>query len=276
MYNPIATYRIQFHKGFTLREFESISSYFRKLGVSTIYASPIFRSTPGSVHGYDVLDPNQINPEIGSLEELKNISKNLSQANVGWLQDIVPNHMAFDTRNVWFKDVLEKGKRSGYALFFDINWDSPVFDGKLMVPFLGSSLEEAIERAELLLNLNESEIAFKYYDTLYPSNHFGYLVVLEQLKKQTSSNAAIEDLLVDIKQTGTGKNFDDFKNSFSSFLSDSNTRQKIAQSIETINNDKEQLLQLVHEQYYRLCHWQETDLQINYRRFFTVNGLVCL
>src|SRR5215203_3833640 len=193
MYNPTATYRIQFHKGFTLREFESISSYFRKLGVSTIYASPIFRSTPGSVHGYDVLNPNQINPEIGLLEHLKDISKNLSQANIGWLQDIVPNHMAFDSRNVWLKDVLEKGKQSRYALFFDINWDSPVYDGKLMVPFLGSSLEEVIERGELLLNLNESEIAFKYYDTLYPSNHLGYLMVLEQLKKQPGSGGGIEE-----------------------------------------------------------------------------------
>ena len=75
MYNPIATYRIQFHKGFTLHEFDSLLSYFQKLGVSTIYASPIFQSTPGSLHGYDVIDPNKINPEVGSLEELKVISK---------------------------------------------------------------------------------------------------------------------------------------------------------------------------------------------------------
>ena len=126
MYNPLATYRIQFHKGFTLHEFESLLSYFQKLGVSTIYASPIFQSAPGSLHGYDVINPNKINPGVGSLEELKVISKNLSETNIGWLQDIVPNHMAFDSRNLWLKDVLEKGKQSNYALFFDIDWGSPV------------------------------------------------------------------------------------------------------------------------------------------------------
>ena len=277
MYNPIATYRIQFHKGFTLRDFEDILFYFQKLGVSTIYASPIFQSMPRSVHGYDVLNPNRINSEIGSLEELRIITRNLSQANIGWLQDIVPNHMAFDTKNVWLKDVLEKGKSSEYASFFDVNWNSPVYGGKLMVPFLGSSLEEIINKGELTISLNESEIWFKYFDTFYPLNHLGYLTVFKQLKEQHDVDSLMEKLLaLDINKPGYAERFDDFKKSFLSFLANENVRQHIEKSLETINNHKDQLLQLCHQQYYRLCHWQETDFQINYRRFFTVNGLICL
>ena len=98
MFNPIATYRLQFHKGFTFKDFENAFSYLQKLGVSTIYASPIFESIPGSTHGYDGLNPHNINQEIGTLEELQTISKKLAQENIGWLQDIVPNHMAFASK----------------------------------------------------------------------------------------------------------------------------------------------------------------------------------
>src|SRR5688572_2753922 len=263
MYNPITTYRIQFHKGFTLSDFEKFLFYFQKLGVATIYASPIFQSTSGSVHGYDVLDPNRINPEIGSLEELIIITKNLSEANIGWLQDVVPNHMAFDTKNLWLKDVLEKGKSSEYASFFDVNWDSPVHGGELMVPFLGSSLEEIIDKDELTIVLNESELWFKYYDAFYPLNHVGYLTVCKQLKELRDVDRLVEKLLaLENNETGYTERFDDFKKSFSSFLSNENARQNIEQSLETINNRKDRLHQLSHQQYYRLCHWQETDFQI--------------
>src|SRR5215216_2943088 len=101
MFNPIATYRLQFHKDFTFKDFEKIFSYLKKMDVSTVYASPIFESTPGSTHGYDGLNPHNINPEIGTLEELQIINKKLRAENMGWLQDIVPNHVAFDWRNPW-------------------------------------------------------------------------------------------------------------------------------------------------------------------------------
>jgi maltooligosyltrehalose synthase len=145
MYNPVSTYRIQFQKFFSFTDFEKIIEYLQKLGVSTIYASPVFESTSESVHGYDVHNPHTINPEIGTREQLLNISKQLQENEMGWLQDIVPNHMAFHTGNKWLVDVLENGNHSQYASFFDIIWDSKVSDGKLMVPFLGSTLEEAKE-----------------------------------------------------------------------------------------------------------------------------------
>src|SRR5688500_8035951 len=99
MYNPISTYRIQFHKDFNFSEFQKILSYFAHLGISTIYASPVFESTPGSIHGYDALNPNRINSEIGTQTEFMEINRTLKEHGMGWLQDIVPNHMAFDTKN---------------------------------------------------------------------------------------------------------------------------------------------------------------------------------
>src|SRR5690348_11776935 len=125
MYNPGSTYRIQFHTDFTFTDLQKILPYLQELGVSTVYASPVFTAMAGSTHGYDVLNPNVVNPEIGSEEQWREISHQLQQADMGWLQDIVPNHMAYDTRNPWVFDILEKGRSSIYANFFDVAWTSP-------------------------------------------------------------------------------------------------------------------------------------------------------
>src|SRR5438105_4177427 len=136
MNNPVATYRLQFHSEFTFDAFERIIPYLQKLGVSTIYASPVFEATPGSTHGYDGVNPHRINPEIGTEKQLKAISQKLKHDNINWLQDIVPNHMGFHQNNPWLMDLLEKGKLSLYANFFDAVWTSPLFrDEPLMVPF---------------------------------------------------------------------------------------------------------------------------------------------
>src|SRR5688572_15978313 len=109
MYKPASTYRIQFHRDFNFDSFEKAIPYFIKLGVSTIYASPIFEAVPGSQHGYDIVDPHKINPEIGTLDQLRSITRKLALHGIGWIQDIVPNHMAFHSSNQWLMDVLEKG-----------------------------------------------------------------------------------------------------------------------------------------------------------------------
>ena len=252
MYNPTGTYRIQFHKEFTFREFEQVIQYLSQLGVSTFYAAPIFTATPGSNHGYDALDPHSINPEIGTLEELRQISRNLKAAGMGWLQDIVPNHMAFDPRNPWLWDVLQKGRASAYAKFFDINWDAPHHDGKLMVPFLGSSLEETIEKGELQLVTDGGRPCLQYFDTRYPCNAETCSVILENAG--ITSDDVTEDCFQKLESANEALN----------------------EVVRQLNADKTKLLQLATSQHYRLCHWKETDQRINYRRFFTVNGLICL
>src|SRR5438067_213576 len=107
---PSATYRLQLHHQFTFKELKNIVGYLDRLGISTLYASPIFSSTAGSLHGYDVIDPQIINPEIGTEVELKELSDSLRKRKMTWLQDIVPNHMGFHESNLWLMDVLERGE----------------------------------------------------------------------------------------------------------------------------------------------------------------------
>ena len=140
VFDPLVTYRLQLHKGFGFKAVKKIIPYLSGLGIKTIYASPIFSAGPGSEHGYDGIDPLSINPEIGSMEELYELSAMLKKNGMGWIQDFVPNHMAFHTDNKWLMDVLEKGKHSTYASFFDIQWNNPETNGKIMVPFLGDTL----------------------------------------------------------------------------------------------------------------------------------------
>ena len=99
MYFPSATYRIQLNSGYTLNHLKSIIPYLHKLGISTIYGAPITTSTKGSTHGYDVINPDISNPEIGTEQQLNDIATQLQEYGMGWLQDIVPNHMAYSMDN---------------------------------------------------------------------------------------------------------------------------------------------------------------------------------
>ncbi|RZK99295.1 MAG: hypothetical protein EOO89_31235 [Pedobacter sp.] len=179
MYNPVATYRFQFHKEFSFADFEKIIDYLKQLGVTTVYASPIFKAVPGSVHGYDGVDPLQINPEIGTEEQLRSICTELQKENIGWLQDIVPNHMAYNPTNEWLMDVLEKGQLSLYASYFDINWNSKLHNGRIMAPFLGKPLEQAIQDGEVLISLAEDRLVLQYYDAVYPLHPRSYKTILQ-------------------------------------------------------------------------------------------------
>src|SRR5690606_11199778 len=98
---PTMTDRVQFNKDFTFEKLENLIPYFKRLGVGAIYASPIFRAVPESGHGYDQTSPLQLNPEIGSLQQLKQVAGKLADAGIGWIQDVVPNHMAFHPENPW-------------------------------------------------------------------------------------------------------------------------------------------------------------------------------
>jgi len=275
MYNPDSTYRIQFQKSFSFKDFEGIIEYLQKLGISTIYASPVFESMAGSVHGYDVLNPHNINPEIGTREQLEEISKQLKENEIGWLQDIVPNHMAFHTGNRWLLDVLEKGKYSPFASFFDIIWDSTVYDGKLMVPFLGSIIEEANENAEIKLLLNETGIFLVYHDSYYPLQPNSYSTLLHQKKRLSAETKQVIKNISALETTGDADTYSEKWNEIKSGLvKDEGIYKTLRSAVDAINNNKELLLQIASEQVYHLCHWQETDYQVNFRRFFTINGLI--
>jgi malto-oligosyltrehalose synthase/4-alpha-glucanotransferase len=281
MLNPVSTYRIQFHKGFTFRHLEQVLPYLQKLGLKTIYASPIFEATPGSTHGYDSLNPHRINPEVGTLDELYALSKKLREMGISWLQDIVPNHMAFDGRNPWLMDVLEKGRRSVYASFFDVDWNSPVYQGRIMVPFLGAPVEEVIKKEEIKIAYSDQRFVLKYYDSSYPVSLDTYKAVLTLHKEDTPD--AVNKFLQQLNKTARehdpetyAKLFQKLMGQLSGMMEQEPLRALVEKNLKQINADLKRLLRIVNEQVYRLCHWQETDRQINFRRFFTVNGLICL
>ena len=166
MFKLLSTYRIQFHSGFTFAEMKRILPYLKSIGIKTIYASPIFQAVPGSTHGYDCTNPNVINPEIGTQEELEELLQEVKTVGMYWLQDIVPNHMAFHVANPWVTDVLRHGKHSGFAQYFDIDWAQ----GKLMYPILGEDITTAIKEHKLKLIESNSGIALQYCDTVLPLN----------------------------------------------------------------------------------------------------------
>jgi len=213
MFDPISTYRIQFHAAFTFTDFEKTIPYLNELGIKTIYASPVYEAVPGSMHGYDGVNPNKINPEIGTIEQLRNISKTLKGLGMSWIQDIVPNHMGFHQQNAWLMDVLKNGESSAYRTYFDIV-STNLDEDPLMVPFLGDERDVLIDKGELEIVTTNGDSFVKYHDSTWP------------LRSDTDLNQSIADIL--------------------------------------------------DQQHYRLCCYKESHNRMNYRRFFTVNSLICL
>jgi len=280
MYNPRATYRIQFHKNFSFNTFKKVLPYLQQLGVSTIYASPVFTSVPGSMHGYDGINANQVNPEIGTHEQLTKITTDLRHLNVGWLQDFVPNHMAFHPANQWLMDVLEKGESSLYASFFDVPSTGKIFSGKIMVPFLGAPLQEVIDKGELKLAYKQSKLVFDYFDNHYPVNRSTYGYLLHSL---TSQNKAIVTLYRQLEHLANvndpilyAPEWSEWLLQFSSLMRNEGVASLINAQLQQVNADPEAILHLAGQQHYQLSFWQRTDTRINFRRFFTVNGLIGL
>jgi malto-oligosyltrehalose synthase/4-alpha-glucanotransferase len=281
MINPVSTYRIQFHEGFTFRDLDRIIPYLDKLGVRTLYASPIVEATPGSAHGYDSVNPQRINPEIGTEAQLRSISKKLSDRGIKWIQDIVPNHMAFHSNNGWLMDVLEKGALSPYAPFFDIDWTSPVYEGRLMVPFLGKPLTEVLDKKELSVACQNGKVKLVYFDSAYPAHPGTYATILTAGDGDPDDRIKplLKQLDAVLKTTSPDtltESFDAFLARFKEMMDDSTFKAFVKRGLKAINSSPERLRQVADEQAYRLCFHGETDQRINYRRFFTVNALICL
>lgn len=162
---PTATYRIQFRNGLNFDTATGLIPYLKQLGISHLYASPVFTATSGSTHGYDVTNANEIDPTIGGREGFDRMVQALKAAGIGLILDIVPNHMAASLENIWWRDVIEHGKKSRYARHFDIDWSR-----RLTLPFLGDAFEDALEKGDIVLKPDPKtgQPAFAYFDTYYP------------------------------------------------------------------------------------------------------------
>ena len=168
---PRATYRLQFNEHFRLADALALVPYFQELGISHIYASPLFKAAAHSVHGYDVCDYGRLNPEVGAESDLETLASALRERNMGLVLDIVPNHMGIATpENAWWQDVLKNGRASKFAEYFDIQWDTPDLKlrGKILVPVLGDQYERVLERGELKIEMDTSGPVLCYFEHRFP------------------------------------------------------------------------------------------------------------
>jgi (1->4)-alpha-D-glucan 1-alpha-D-glucosylmutase len=273
MIHPSSTYRIQFNKNFTFKNVEQIIDYLEALGISTIYASPVFKAMNGSDHGYDVVDPNIINDEIGTLEELRALSKKLKGKGFSWIQDIVPNHMSVIDTNFRLWDVLERGKTSTYGNYFDIDWNHPQLKDKVMLPFLEANLQKCIEEKKVILRFAENGFEICYYDNHYPVKADSYDLLLSHcgLQKEVFEKDLKEFLA---NKKAAYESWKQIKKAFIEKLYAA--KEKIEEGVNNINENGALLQQLVTDQFYKLEWYEESERIMNYRRFFTINSLICV
>ncbi len=305
---PSATYRVQVNLNFRFADAEALIPYLHDLGISHLYASPRFKARRGSSHGYDVSDPLRINSELGTEEEFDRLVRRLRQYNMGLLLDIVPNHMAASSENPWWMDVLENGRASRYAAFFDIDWEpegvkvSAIEQGRVVLPVLGAPYSEILRNQGIRLHFDDRGFFFQYEDNRFPVNPSSYGQILrfciEHLQNEPqSSPATIESLqqlqLVshDLPQTRNGAILADERDRMVHELKsalwrlhqdDSSFRQVLDGTLHELNGTPgddasfRRLDELLSIQAYRLAHWRLAATEINYRRFFDINDLISL
>ena len=253
---PRATYRLQLHREFGFRQATLALPYLTALGISHVYCSPYLRATAGSMHGYDVVDPGTINPDLGSAADFDRFNRQLRAHGLSQLLDIVPNHMGVESAdNTWWQDVLRNGEASPYACYFDIDWSGAngVPRGRLLLPILGAPLEQVLAEGQLQLRRDETAHAFRlhYFDRVLPVNARGTALVFgtaaSEAEREASSDDA-SDAACDADDDGLAR-----------ALADPALVAEVAAC-----------------QHYQLAPWQDAATRINYRRFFDVSGLAAL
>lgn len=272
-----ATQRLQFHKGFTLDDAVPLVPYFAKLGISHIYASPLLSARAGSMHGYDVVDPTTVNPELGGEPALRRLVAALREHEMGLILDIVSNHMAVGgADNPWWLDLLEWGRLSPYSEFFDIQWHSPdpLLKGQLLMPFLGSDYGEALQTGTLPLKFDAGQGAFyvEHYEHRFPICPQDYATILGS-----------GELLKPLADRFTALAYQDDAHAEATWLKHALAEratevlpaieQRLAEFDGRQPEGFNRLHQLLEQQAYRLASWRTAADDINWRRFFDVNEL---
>ncbi|MBK3867320.1 malto-oligosyltrehalose synthase [Pseudomonas stutzeri] len=276
-----ATLRLQFHRDFTLDDATALVDYFAELGISHIYAPPLLTARPGSMHGYDVIDPTRINPELGGEPALQRLIDALRARGMGLILDIVSNHMAVGgAGNAWWLDVLEWGRRSPYAQFFDIEWNSPdpLLEGQLLVPFLGSDYGDALLQGSvaLRLDIDTGALYAEHYEHRFPITPPSYGEVLRaadhpQLRALAQHFDALKTEPAPYQTARL------LRGELAQQLEDADTRHALEQALNGYDSTSEEgfrrLHALLERQHYRLASWRTAGDDINWRRFFDINEL---
>jgi (1->4)-alpha-D-glucan 1-alpha-D-glucosylmutase len=306
---PAATYRLQFHAGFTFDDARKLVPYLDDLGVSHLYASPYLRARSGSMHGYDVADPSSLNPELGSTEDFERLVSELRARGMGQLVDVVPNHMGIgDPGNYRWLDVLENGPASIYAPFFDINWRpmlaQPHEQFKLVVPTLGDQYGKVLENGELSVEYAGGTFTVAYYDQRFPVAPDTYPMLLERVHEWIEAELArrhehvqeLASILTAIRHLPPRRILDAdaveernrekeiVKRRLDALHRESTAfRAALEGELRIVNGSRDEgassfdrLDTLLDRQSYRLAFWRVAAEEINYRRFFDITELAAV
>ncbi len=283
MSTPRATVRLQFHETFTLEDAIPLVDYFAELGISHIYASPLTRARAGSTHGYDTIDYSQISPELGGEAALRRLVQRLRAADMGLILDIVPNHMSTSFTNPWWWDVLEWGRNSRYAGYFDIDWDDadPRLRGKLLAPFLGRPYGEELKAGNLQLHFNSSRGSFEisYFDIRFPLAPLSYTNILAAAP-QSARMLALTRVFGALEENSEPHHREAACNVLRQAAQTSETSAALQAAVQAHDpkypQGRDRLHRLLERQHYRLTWWRNAAEEINWRRFFEISDLVGL
>ncbi len=305
---PVSTYRLQFHAGFRFEDARRLVPYLHALGITHCYASPILKARAGSTHGYDITDHNQINPEIGGEAEFHELIAELRAHNMGLVLDTVPNHMGVGNGdNPWWQDVLENGRASEYADFFDIDWQPVKLElcDKVILPILGDAYGEELEQGRIRLNHDDGRFFLTYYDKQLPIDPQTIPSIFETmddlrtlpgpLAPAESDRVELENILWNLRELPPHTTTDvqlvqrrqregaELKRRLSELASRSpQVRALVDEAVRRTNGEPgnsrsfDAFHRLLEAQAYRLAHWRVSADEINYRRFFDINDLVGL
>jgi (1->4)-alpha-D-glucan 1-alpha-D-glucosylmutase len=287
---PASTYRIQLHKGFTFDDASAIASYLSLLGITHVYSSPYLQAAPDSMHGYDVVDHQRVNEELGGAEAHARFSKMLGENGLGQVLDIVPNHMAIGAQNRFWWDVLENGPASRYASFFDIDWqpNEERLRDKVLVPVLGDQYGRVIEAGDIKLLRDGPRFLISAAGQTFPVAPTSVPLILvpaadyansDTLRFVAASYGRLPSPSFDDRRTITARHRD--KTVLNGLLErlcaeDHAACAAIDRAMDEINRNHDALDDLLNQQNYRLSYWKTADQQLGYRRFFDVNNLIGL
>jgi (1->4)-alpha-D-glucan 1-alpha-D-glucosylmutase len=288
---PTSTYRLQFHAGFRFEDAERILPYLEALGITHVYASPLLAARAGSTHGYDIVDHSRLNPELGTRAEFERFVAELHRRGMGLVVDFVPNHVGVGAQNAWWQDVLEWGRSSPYAPFFDIDWHpaKPELRGKVLLPFLATAYGEALEAGEIRAAFDAASgtFALTYGEQRFPLAPRTYTTLLElarQAARGADAAALLETLGAAFDRAWSPRSpaernrlreaLDAAKARLAAAAQDTAVGSAIAAALDALGGDA--LDRVVRVQHYRLASWRVAADEINYRRFFDINDLAGL
>ena len=289
---PSATYRLQFNREFSFPSALRIADYLGELGISHVYASPLFQATPHSTHGYDICSFNQLNPNLGSSSDLDLLVARLRSLNMGVLLDMVPNHMGADLSNAWWADVLAQGSDSAYAPWFDIDWEPPdsALRGKVLLPVLEDEYWKVLEAGKLSVIFEGGWYAVKFHQREYPVSPESGATLFSSLLDPGLEEPCFRGIramlsLVTAPEAGEavgfGSRFAEAKEGLDALVCGSpELRARLQKQLQHLNGTPGQfgsfdaLHRLLQEQHYRLAFWRVGAEEINYRRFFDIADLV--